>query len=754
MRFASEKDLEKDQRLYDESRYQKIYTWLYFSHKHSGYMCKLCDVYFGDNPVSSGGSRGAFSHRGVVFGDNPGKRLRRHVASRQHKEAVSAMANLRINEALDKANDETRGAKEQANKLYVSKLISIVHFLARNNLAVKFLYPKFIDFLANELEEPIMKQYLETCPKNATYTSHETCDSLISALNEYFRKDTEERLKRATDLVLFADESMSSARKEMLGVFISSFDDNTKQFHLDFFSMVHVSSTKSEVLMNTIEKLLRERSIDIKKTKFCCLDGTNSMSGEQSGLQRRIRNHAPHAIYINCRCHRLALCFKHVMSEFKWLQKIDGLLLGLWKTFHYSGVNRVILKELQEAYGMKPLQLVKAVVTRWLSHGAACQRCRERYVPIIEALDGIICTTQRADIIGYRSEMLKPRTVFEITFLEDVLSVTNILSLVLQSDHKDFGSIIRATEATIQALKKMRESVDSLHLKSFRESVDIIEQIESFERRNVLSHSTRKRSLVDNEISMQDFHKKVAKPFLSALDEINAAFDLSCVGPVEALLAVDPASIPDSSDVNFKSYGEQDLKKSFDFYGKAVTDVFQGHTNFSPAILSCTTPECLLLEYGGYKTYIDTQKKNILVDYGKQKRNIESRLLLVNAQKYKTHHAVKKLEEELNNIEEKLRSPIKVEDMLRDRVVEAAFPNIRRLLKIFILIPMSDAVTERGFSKMKLIMNERRTRLDDKSLEALMRLSYHSSKLSHEEINNIIGIWKSKKDRRIFSEDI
>ena len=61
----------------------------------------------------------------------------------------------------------------------------------------------------------------------------------------------------------------------MLGVFISSFDDNTKQFHLDFVSMVHVSSTKSEVLMNTIEKLLRERSIDIKKTKFCCLDGTN-----------------------------------------------------------------------------------------------------------------------------------------------------------------------------------------------------------------------------------------------------------------------------------------------------------------------------------------------------------------------------------------------------------------------------------------------------------------------------------------------
>ena len=53
------------------------------------------------------------------------------------------------------------------------------------------------------------------------------------------------------------------------------------------------------------------------------------------------------------------------------------LLLGLWKTLHYSGVNRVILKELQETHGMKPLQLVKAIVTRWLSHGATCQRCTE-----------------------------------------------------------------------------------------------------------------------------------------------------------------------------------------------------------------------------------------------------------------------------------------------------------------------------------------------------------------------------------------
>ena len=36
---------------------------------------------------------------------------------------------------------------------------------------------------------------------------------------------------------------------------------------------------------------------------------------------------------------------------------------------------------------MKAFSIVKAVVTKWISHGAACKRCIERYVIIIEALD-------------------------------------------------------------------------------------------------------------------------------------------------------------------------------------------------------------------------------------------------------------------------------------------------------------------------------------------------------------------------------
>ena len=424
--YASTTLIQADHRIYDQSRYENLYSWLYFSQAMHGYMCKICEVFYGPLTCPSGGNRGAWSHVAVNFKDNAGKKLRRHDKSKPHLQAVEAMANMRIEDTLGGGNKDIE-SRNEANQLYIGKLVRVVHFLVRNNLSVKSMYPKLIDFLANELEEPIIKQYLENCPKNATYKSHETCDSLISSLDSFLWKQTDERLQRSADLVLFADESSNAARSEMLGVFMSSYDEKTKQFHMDFISLVEVSSTNSEIVMTAVADTLKDRDIDIKKTRFSCLDGTNSMSGIHNGVQRRIRNHAPHAIYVNCRCHRLALCFKHLMDDYPWLQSVDALLLGLWKTFHFSSKNRYILREIQKAYGMKSLNVIKAAVTRWLSHGAACKRCRERYKLIVEALDDIITRAPKPELVGYREEMLSSLTILRISFLEDVLSITNTL---------------------------------------------------------------------------------------------------------------------------------------------------------------------------------------------------------------------------------------------------------------------------------------------------------------------------------------
>lgn len=112
------------------------------------------------------------------------------------------------------------------------------------------------------------------------------------------------------------------------------------------------------------------KDIQVKRMRFMVFDGANVMSGERTvtivGVQRRLRHESPHALYMNCRCHKLALCHKHIMKmpEFAVLQEVDSVLLGLWKVFKYSPNKFSVFKEVQTTYGNKSLKLIRTATTR------------------------------------------------------------------------------------------------------------------------------------------------------------------------------------------------------------------------------------------------------------------------------------------------------------------------------------------------------------------------------------------------------
>ena len=97
--------------------------------------------------------------------------------------------------------------------------------------------------------------------------------------------------------------------------------------------------------------------------------------------------------------------------------------------------------------------------------------------------------------------------------------------------------------------------------------------------------------------------------------------------------------------------------------------------------------------------------------------------------------------------------PITAEILLKEGVVEAASLNIRRLLKLYIIIPHSEAVVGRTFSRMGS-MTRKRCSLEDQSLDMLMRVSFFKDPLNIEEVKAIMHNWTQLKDRRIFNDDL
>ena len=210
-----------------------------------------------------------------------------------------------------------------------------------------------IKFLSDEINEPVIKQYLETCPKNAAYDSSDSFDCIIVSLNSHLKEKFISIIVNAVDSVIFADKATSAARKEMMRLFLSAYDEEEKEVTLEFCSIASVASTKSEVLMDKVQERLLHNNIDISNTRYSCFYGTNTMSRERTGLQRRIRNVAPFPIYVNYRCHCLALSFKHLFDQFPWLEPIDRLLLVFilfWKKrSHFEIYSRSIWSKSAES---------------------------------------------------------------------------------------------------------------------------------------------------------------------------------------------------------------------------------------------------------------------------------------------------------------------------------------------------------------------------------------------------------------------
>ena len=81
----------------------------------------------------------------------------------------------------------------------------------------------------------------------------------------------------------------------------------------------------------------------------------------------------------------------------------------------------------------------------------------------------------------------------QICFLEGVLTISNILSLVLKSDHKEFGAVRRATQSTINQLIKMGNDKNCSLFKSLNSCNGTLKNLDEYEQQNVISHCTQQK---------------------------------------------------------------------------------------------------------------------------------------------------------------------------------------------------------------------------------------------------------------------
>lgn len=90
--------------------------------------------------------------------------------------------------------------------------------------------------------------------------------------------------------------------------------------------------------------------------------------------------------------------------------------------------------------------------------------------------------------------------------------------------------------------------------------------------------------------------------------------------------------------------------------------------------------------------------------------------------------------------------------VLTDKSVTDSYPNVCLLLKVCLILPVSSADCERGFSRYNLIKTKPRNRLDPATVNTLMMLTADTPSLQNMdqvEFSKAFDIWTKKEARRM-----
>ena len=422
------------------------------------------------------------------------------------------------------------------------------------------------------------------------------------------------------------------------------------------------------------------------------MDGTNTMSGETSGLQRRFRHEVLHAKYVNCRNHKLALVFVHLLKDqrFQALKDVDTILLSVWKLVKYSSAKAAVYGEAQVAEGQKKLKLLKAAATRWLSHGEASKPLVSRLPALVNALDSMLNAKNDPEIKEIRDALLAPNTLLMLLLLADLLVHINRFSVFLQKKNLIYADISSKLERLKESIKELVDEDGPLFNQFAREYLHI-----SHERME-LARRLRGNELTDNEVEinrvLNSFDQEIKKLFLrEVLREVEVAIQVN--DPV--FLAFDIFN-PNAklSKVEIK----EKVNRLIKFYGESKDSKFGGEVNKADPLINLQeiTDECIDRFFDDFDRFVKKEE---------DKRNADIRSL-VNTKELEPNKIVQYKDDH----------PIVASKIYKLMFLEhEQYDQLLKIFKFSLLITPSTANVERGFSVLTLLATKQR---NSQSLES------------------------------------
>ena len=296
----------------------------------------------------------------------------------------------------------------------------------------------------------------------------------------------------------------------------------------------------AETIYSTLIECLKKKNLQVGRIVGLGFDGAATFSGRRTGVQARIKEHTPHALFVHCHCHLLQLACVQAANKTPGIAHVYRTLITLWKHFHYSPKRAECLKEVQSVLELPEMKVIKPSDTRWLAQERCVKAVKANYSAIVITLASIYETSHEPEALGIHGALCKLSTIAAIYLLDFTLPQVAKLSKALQTEQLDLSLISSLVDATVKSL-------DDAVLPVANWVLELLDDVDG------LKDSTKVTITADKILSFQN---TVGKPFVADLKaNITSRFSSSSA-VVSALSIFDPRKVPKPDSVSLPTYGD------------------------------------------------------------------------------------------------------------------------------------------------------------------------------------------------------
>lgn len=301
----------------------KKYQWLSYNEDVNKVFCSVCkDITSRGISIPKKSSRDEesikiFTQVGFSSWNKALERFSVHENSEVHKFCSLQRAHLDKGTNVHSMISKGKEADMKSARVALLKMISSLRFLMVGGLAIRGHDDHNSNY--HRLLDLISEDNAELSSwlKRTKYRwiSHEVTNELCSVIANEVLKIIINLVKDAHYYSIMLDESSDISNHEQVSVcfrFVNSEDLQVREIFCGFYE---TQSTSAETLFKLCKDVLTRFSFDIKMCRGVATDGAANMSGTFSGLQARIKAVEPRAIHIHCLAHSLNLVVQDSMKQ-------------------------------------------------------------------------------------------------------------------------------------------------------------------------------------------------------------------------------------------------------------------------------------------------------------------------------------------------------------------------------------------------------------------------------------------------------